>query len=62
MLIAKTYGVRRIVSEENIWPFCVGCMVVPFLLLIGTIIFEGYYLRKKKAEKDKKKLAVKKNK
>jgi hypothetical protein len=45
MLIAKTYGVRRIVSEEHIWDFCIFCMVTPFVLLILGMVYEGHYLK-----------------
>lgn len=49
MLIAKTYGVRRLVAEENIWTFCVWCMVTPFAALMIAICYEGHYLKKMKA-------------
>ena len=63
MLIAKTYGVRRIVSEEHIWDFCIFCMVAPFVLLILGMIYEGHYLKQQKIQKEKDKLMqVKKNK
>ena len=63
MLIAKTYGVRRLVAEENIWAFCLFCLIGPFVLLILGIMYEGYYLKQQRLKKEKEKaMAVKKNK
>lgn len=63
MLFAKTFGARRIVSEEYIWPFCLLCLLGPFVLLMLSIMYEGYYLKQLKLKKEKEKaMAVKKNK
>jgi len=48
VLIAKTYGIRRLVSDESkIWPTCVFIMCSPFFILIAVMIFETKCQRKK---------------
>lgn len=44
-LFAKTFGVRRLItSDENILPFCIAVMAVPFLLFILAIVIENTLL------------------
>lgn len=56
ILIAKTYGARRLVSDDKIWDLCIFCMVAPFTLLILGIMYEGHYLKQQKLKKEKEKL------
>jgi hypothetical protein len=53
-LIAKTYGVRRIVSrDEQIWPFCKLCFGFPFVLLLTVMWIENICIARKKAAQKK---------
>lgn len=53
-LLAKTFGIRRIVSnDDHIWPVCVGLFVFPIALLFVVMIFEQmYYVPPKSLKKD----------
>lgn len=56
-LFAKTFGIRRIVTEEgNILPFCCCMMVAPFIILIVVLAVENMLSRRKRlALEDKEK-------
>ena len=51
-LIAKTYGIRRIIKDDaNIWPACVLMACCPFMLLMVVMLYEARIMKANKALK-----------
>jgi hypothetical protein len=65
-LIAKTYGIRKIVAhDDQILPMAFGIISLPFLILVLAMLNDSKNMRKAKENKEieaKKAMAEKKNK
>ena len=56
-LFAKTFGIRRIVkNDENILPVSLCLMCSPFILFVSSMVYELKCYRKKKDDKPEKAL------
>ena len=61
ILIGTTWGAQRFIAEEKIFSFMMGLFGFIFATVIGSILYDGYYLRLKRIDKESKKIAAKKN-
>lgn len=60
-LLAKTYGIRRIViNDENIFPVSLCIMSIPMFVFIIAITYDGFNMRAKSQSIEDKKVDDKK--
>ena len=61
ILIMTTWGARRFLEEDQLFPAAVGGFGCMFLGLLLLIAYDGYNMRREKREKEDKKNVEKKN-